>query len=263
MSLKLAIILTAASIVLGSKAKHKTKVAKQDVNKQGPQEGPQVTWEDCVEFHFDGCKPSGFTTSKWSNYIAEDEALCISRCNNCEQCPDQVECEAIINNVKDYMDPNPELNCWKTEIRDGRVLTDNVCTERWGHVIKGVPNRYALKQCITAEDVRCMRGKCDMDGHLDAIPMSNALYLKTEAQCMDYCWGHSNPNEGSCTHYKFVPSPDAGANGRCYYYKRKNTTTATDTNYKCGLYSLSNSPESTAFGIPEIAACKSGGKKIL
>jgi len=260
MLLKLAIILAAASITIGSKAKHNTKkVEKEDAKKSRQNPDAKLTWEECVEFHFDGCDPGGKTPS-WDNYNNQGENECLENCQRCTaECPPKTKCGAMINNVLDRLNPNPLQPCWKTDIVKGRTLTDSVCSISWGTVKKGPNNRYALRPCISGNGVRCNRGKCNMDGHLTKIPMANALFLPTEEECMDSCWSHSNPNEGDCTHYKWTFPNKGDGDGECFYYKRKNLTDL-DTNYKCDLYSLTNNPI-TLFGIQEIAACKSGGQK--
>lgn len=227
-----------------------------DGKRQSP---PQLTFEDCVEFNFDECKENTGPPG-WSDYTnTKRENTCIVDCNQCENngCPQDIKCGSLINRGNDSTVPGNQQDCWRGESRNLVDLTNKMCAVRWGTVKKEPIDRFKLKGCVTGFGIRCMRGKCDRS-HLVEIPMANTLFFPAEENCQDSCWSHSNPNTGDCTHYKWVPNSQGGR-GQCLYYQRKNKQTA-ETNYKCELYSLSNSA-TEIFSIASAVQCKSGGAR--
>jgi len=217
----------------------------------------QVTWEDCVEFHFgDTCQSRGNYP-----YVVDgnnfEEALCIDDCTspstNEENKPGskKMDCKSVITSVK-----GSESNqCIKTGSDTLYEAYTALCGVNRGRVIKGAGHREDLEGCIAENKAKfCRRGDCDLERNLVKIYTPNQIITLTEMGCMHACWSHGSAISGQCTHYQWIRESKL-----CTFYKEKDTTTSKDTEYKCEKYALETNFET--FTRADLQACKSGGRK--
>jgi len=248
------VILLVASIchdVLGSKAKAGTKGTEVKGATRQRTAPPKVTWEDCVEFHYEDCREEN-TPKGNTRFDDLGEGSCYSGCYDNTAFTPPNECGTYLGPISP--NPNNRPECFRGTSKNTHEITTTLCNIRRGMVIKGGGKRNALEGCLDG-GIMCMRGECDMDGHLDLIIQTNQVVVQTELECMHRCWNHGNPNTGDCTHYKWVEKTKY-----CEFYKRKNPLTDTETNYQCQLYSYPMY-KTDEFGLKDVGACKSGGVK--
>jgi len=214
----------------------------------------EVTWEDCVEFHFgDTCQSQGnFGYVVNGNNV--EEANCIDDCKApIDDKPGSMECKSIITSVK-----GSETNqCIKTGSATIYEAYSDLCGVNRGRVIKGAGHREDLEGCIAANKAKiCRRGDCDLERNLVKIYTPNEIVTRSEMGCMHACWSHGSAISGQCTHYQWIRQSRL-----CTFYKEKDTTTSKDTDYKCEKYALETGPALETFTRADLQACKSGGRK--
>merc|ERR1711962_151422 len=214
-----------------------------------------LTWEDCVEFHFDACAWGSSPTSGYeTQHTNVPEENCLRTCKNMADSDPNFKCGSMITTVLG----SDTRNCERATTRNVPQLTKDICDISRGMVLKAADQRDALEGCFGHNsEVKCKRGNCDLTRGLEQVYQSRTLLTKTELGCSQECWMHGNDITGDCTHYQWERKST-----KCTFFKRKSTTTFNnqETNYKCQSYSLAT-VFTDRFKKKDLLACKSGGHK--
>jgi len=201
-----------------------------------------VTWEDCVDFHFEDC--AGKDTDE-TVFFKADEKTCL---NQCIIGSGQGRCLSMIT---DMFGRSEEKMCYHSPNSDLATLVSKSCNIKWGAIRHKF--KRDLEGCITQGDIKCQRGYCNYD-HVEPIK-DGISYQNTELECHAHCKG-AHGQKYDCSHYRYHQSYRV-----CSIFKLKDPWHH-ETNYVCKAYAM-RLDQNGDFNKDELRACKAGGQQEI